>query len=44
MLNTIELPEEKKSELIEEISVAPLFARAIESIFEEKPVSRLYED
>ncbi len=44
MLNTIELPKEKKSELIEEISVAPLFARAIESIFEEKPVSRLYED
>ena len=44
MLNTIELSEEKKCDLIEEISVAPIFARAIKSIFEETPVSRLYEE
>lgn len=44
MLNTIELPEEKKCELIEQISVAPIFARAIESVFADMPISRLYED
>ena len=43
MLNTIELPKEKKISKIEEITVAPLFARAIESIFAELPLSRLYE-
>lgn len=43
MLNTIQLPPEKKTSLIEEITVAPLFAKAIESIFDEKPLSRLYE-
>ena len=44
MLNTIELPAEKKIAKIEEITVAPLFARAIESIFAELPLSRLYEN
>ena len=43
MLNTIELTEDKKISKIEEITVAPLFARAIESIFAELPLSRLYE-
>ena len=43
ILNTIELPKEKKIAKIEEITVAPLFARAIESIFAELPLSRLYE-
>ena len=42
-LNTIQLPEEKKIDKIQEITVAPLFARAIESIFAELPLSRLYE-
>ncbi|MDR0426855.1 MAG: ribose-phosphate pyrophosphokinase [Clostridiales bacterium] len=42
-LNTIELTEAKKLPMIEEITVAPLFARAIESIFDELPISRLYE-
>ena len=44
MLNTIELPEEKKCDLIEQISVAPIFSRAIESVFADMPISRLYED
>jgi len=44
MLNTIELTEEKKLPMIEEISVAPIFSRAIESIFADMPLSRLYEN
>ena len=44
MLNTIELPPEKQCDLIEQISVAPLFSRAIESVFADMPISRLYED
>lgn len=43
MLNTIELPPEKRISKIESVTVAPLFARAIESIFAELPLSRLYE-
>ena len=43
VLNTIELPEEKKIAKIKELSVAPIFATAIESIFADLPVSRLYE-
>ena len=43
VLNTIELPEEKKIAKIKELSVAPIFATAIESIFWDMPVSRLYE-
>ena len=43
VLNTIELPEEKKIKKIKELSVAPIFATAIESIFADLPVSRLYE-
>ncbi len=42
-LNTIQLPTEKRIDKIQEITVAPLFARAIESIFAELPLSRLYE-
>ena len=41
-LNTIQLPEDKRIDKIQEITVAPLFARAIESIFAELPLSRLY--
>ena len=44
MLNTIELPEEKRSPKFQEISVAPIFSRAIESIFADMPLSRLYEN
>lgn len=43
MLNTIEMPAEKKIDKIEEITVAPIFARAIESVFAELPLSRLYD-
>lgn len=42
-LNTIEQPPEKLIDKMEEISVAQLFAQAIESIFDELPISRLYE-
>lgn len=42
-LNTIQIPEEKRLDKFEEITVAPIFARAIESIFAELPLSRLYE-
>ena len=43
VLNTIELPAEKKLAKIKEISVAPIFAEAIESIFADLPVSKLYD-
>ena len=43
VLNTISLPQEKKIAKIKELSVAPIFATAIESIFADLPVSRLYE-
>ena len=43
VLNTIELPAETKPAKIKEISVAPIFAEAIESIFADLPVSKLYD-
>lgn len=43
VLNTIELPKEHKIDKITEISVAPIFADAIQAIFSDLPVSRLYE-
>ena len=43
VLNTIELPAEKKLAKIKEISVAPIFAESIESIFADLPVSKLYD-
>ena len=43
VLNTIELPQEKKLSKIKEVSVAPIFAEAIESIFADLPVSKLYD-
>ena len=43
VLNTIELPIEHKIDLITEISVAPIFASAIESVFADLALSRLYE-
>ncbi|MCL2370839.1 MAG: ribose-phosphate pyrophosphokinase [Firmicutes bacterium] len=42
-LDTIELPPEKKIPKIIEVSVASIFSEAIESIFADKPVSKLYE-
>ena len=43
VLDTIELPAEKRIPKIKELSIAPIFATAIESIFADLPVSRLYE-
>ncbi|MCL2798442.1 MAG: ribose-phosphate pyrophosphokinase [Firmicutes bacterium] len=43
VLNTIEQPLNSALDKIVEISVAPIFAAAIESIFADLPLSRLYE-
>ncbi|MCI9031815.1 MAG: ribose-phosphate pyrophosphokinase [Clostridia bacterium] len=43
ILDTIEQPKEHKSSKIEEITVASIFADAIESIYGDLPVSKLYE-
>ena len=43
VLDTIELPPEKRIPKIKEVTVAPIFAEAIESIYADLPVSKLYE-
>ena len=43
VLDTIELPPEKRIDKIEIISVADLFAEAIERVYTDLPVSKLYE-
>ncbi len=43
VLNTIEIPEEKKIDKLQLVSVAPIFADAIKSIYEETSVSKLYD-
>ncbi|MCL2061831.1 MAG: ribose-phosphate pyrophosphokinase [Firmicutes bacterium] len=43
ILNTIQQVKSRKIEKITEISVAPIFAAAIDSIFTDSPLSRLYE-
>lgn len=43
VLDTIELPEEKKIDKIEVVTVADLFAEAIERVYTDLPVSKLYE-
>ncbi|MDD6175089.1 MAG: ribose-phosphate diphosphokinase [Firmicutes bacterium] len=42
LLDTIALPAEKKLEKITQLSVAPVFAEAIERIYEDKPVSPMF--
>ncbi|MCL2555884.1 MAG: ribose-phosphate pyrophosphokinase [Firmicutes bacterium] len=42
-LDTIEIPKDKKFSKLVEISAASIFADAIESIYLEKPVSKLYD-
>ena len=44
MLNTIALPENKKSDKFKLLSVAPVFAEAIRRIYEEISVSKLFEE
>lgn len=43
MLNTIPLTEDKQSINIKSISVAPLFAEAIKRIYDDEPISKLFE-
>ncbi len=42
LLDTIELPQEKKLDKFITVSVAPIFAEAIAAIFADLPVSKLY--
>lgn len=42
-LNTIEIPSERRFSRLEEVSVAEIFAKAISCIFEDKPLSSLYD-
>lgn len=41
--NSIELPEEKKSEKITQLSIAELLSNAIIRVFEDKSVSKLFD-
>ncbi|MBR6702996.1 MAG: ribose-phosphate diphosphokinase, partial [Clostridia bacterium] len=43
MLDTISLPEEKKLDKFEVLSVADIFAAAIENVYLDKPMSKLYD-
>ena len=44
MLNTIPLPETEGLEKFNSISVAPLFAEAIKRIYDDEPISKLFEN
>ena len=43
MLNTLTLPEEAEKEKFTSISVAPIFAEAIKRIYDDEPISKLFE-
>lgn len=43
LLDTIELPQDKRVEKFITVSVAPIFAKAIAAIFADLPVSKLYD-
>ena len=43
LLDTIELPQDKKLDKFITVSVAPIFAEAIAAIFADLPVSKLYD-
>ena len=42
LLNTIPMPEGYTGSKIRQLDVAPMFAEAIERIYEDKPVSPLF--
>lgn len=44
MLNTIDLPQDRMIDKFNMLSVAPVFADAIRRIYEDMPVSRLFEE
>ena len=44
MLNTVKLPEREGLEKFKSLSVAPLLANAIERIYDDEPLSRLFEE
>jgi ribose-phosphate pyrophosphokinase len=44
MLNTIDLPQDRITDKFNILSVAPVFADAIRRIYEDMPVSRLFEE
>lgn len=43
VLDTIEIPEEKKTDKIKIVTVSDLFAEAIERLYSDLPVSKLYD-
>ena len=43
MLDTVHLPDEKKIDKFEVLSVADIFAAAIENVYLDKPMSKLYD-
>lgn len=43
VLDTIELPEEKRIDKIEVVTISDLFAEAIERVYTDLPISKLYE-
>ncbi len=43
VLDTIQLPEEKKLDKIKVMSVADMFAAAIENVYLDKPMSKIYD-
>ena len=44
MLNTIPLPDQEGLDKFKSISVAPLFAEAIKRIYDDEPISKLFEN
>ena len=43
MLNTITLPEDADTSKISSLSVAPIFAEAIQRIYDDEPISKLFD-
>ena len=44
MLNTINLPENVDANKVTSLSVAPIFAEAIKRIYDDQPISKLFEE